>query len=80
MISAYHYNLNFLIRQLCQELIKKADRLSGRNRPVIDISCNNQRINFILRCQRNKLIQNQLLFLQHGKIIDHLADMQVRNV
>ena len=77
VIAAHCQNRDISFTQLREKPVKQRDRLTGRNRLIVNISCNHHRIRLMLCRHANHLLQRKPLVIQHRIAVYALAEMQV---
>ena len=60
--------------------VKQCDCLAGRDALVVYIACDHDRIRALYVCDFQNLMQDIVLIVQHGDLIDPLAEMQIRQM
>ena len=60
--------------------VKQRDCLAGRDALVVHIARNHNSVRMLCVCDFQNLMQNVVLIIQHGDLIDSLAEMQIRQM
>ena len=77
VVAADDKNPQLPLGQAHQEVVQQRHRLGGGHRLVVDITGNQHPVRLLPVDDLKDFSQNILLVLQHGKIVDPLAQMQV---
>ncbi len=80
MIAADHEHLDMQSAQPIQKRVQQQHCTFRRHRTVINITGNEQDLDFVFFHPLYDLIEHIRLFLEHGKTVDRLAKMQIGNV
>ena len=75
MIAADHEYFFLLIRQAGEKPVKHLHCLCGGRLPVVNVPGNQNPLRMAFLCNLQNLPENIFLILDHGKLIDPLADM-----
>ena len=80
MVSADDKDLKLSSDKLDQEIIHQIHRFHGRDRFVIDIPGDHDRVGMLCIRKFQDLIQDDFLILDHGKTVDAFSEMEIRKM